>query len=112
MKSLGLAIGIVAFATFQAIGQPKYTNNRPSSLSIESTKGTSTIDPNYKHQAGNNKTETDAATVTTEETTAYDANYKHQAGRRREGRKNALIVKEAPSRHRTDANYKHQFPSN
>ena len=112
MKNLVIAIGIVAIATIQAIGQPKYTNKSTSSLSIESTKGTSNVDPNYKHQAGTHKTETETATVTTEETAEYDANYKHQAGGRREGKKNALMVKESPSRRRSDGNYKHQFPSN
>lgn len=112
MKNLVIAAVIVALATFQAIGQPKYTNRSTSTLSIETSKSSSNIDPNYKHQAGTHTTESEAATVTTQETEAYDTNYKHQAGRRREGKKQSFMVKATPSRQRFDGNYKHQFPSN
>ena len=111
MKSLVIAVGIVALATFQAIAQPKYSNSACMSLSIQTAKGSSNFDANYKHQAGVHDTETTShATIKTEESIGYEANYKRSVGRRKE-RKHTCSVKESPSMQRTDGNYKHQFPA-
>ena len=111
MKNLAIAVSIVALATVQAIGQTQYGNDSQYvSLSASSAKGSSQLDPNYKHQAGNHRIEgVSSVTIKTVQSTSYDQNYKHQA-RREEGKKPTFIVKES-SCLRYDGNYKHQFPA-
>jgi hypothetical protein len=111
MKNLVIAVGIVAVATIQAIGQTQYSNDSQYvSLSASGAKGSSQLDPNYKRQAGNHRVEGGSSvTIKTEQNTSYDQNYKHQA-RREEGKKHTIAIKESLCP-RYDGNYKHQFPA-